>query len=92
MITFTRPGKRKIGYTGDPLPMVEVRIAENGEICLRGDNVMQGYYQRKEETEQILKDGWLHTGDIGVLDKNGLKITGRIKEIIVTSNGKNINP
>ena len=92
MITFTRPGKRKIGYTGDPLPMVEVRIAENGEICLKGDNVMQGYYQRKEETEQILKDGWLHTGDIGVLDKNGLKITGRIKEIIVTSNGKNINP
>ena len=92
MITFTRPGKRKIGYTGDPLPMVEVRIAENGEICLRGDNVMQGYYQRKEETEQILKDGWLHTGDIGVLDNNGLKITGRIKEIIVTSNGKNINP
>ena len=92
MITFTRPGKRKIGYTGDPLPMVEVRIAENGEICLKGDNVMQGYYQRKGETEQILKDGWLHTGDIGVLDKNGLKITGRIKEIIVTSNGKNINP
>ncbi len=92
MITFTRPGKRKIGYTGDPLPNIEVKIADNGEICLRGDNVMQGYYQRKEETEQILKDGWLYTGDMGKLDKYGLKITGRIKEIIVTSNGKNINP
>ena len=92
MITFTRPGKRKIGYTGDPLPHVEVKIAENGEIVLKGDNVMQGYYQRPEETDQILKDGWLYTGDTGVLDKYGLRITGRIKEIIVTSNGKNINP
>ena len=92
MITFTRPGKRKIGYTGDPLPMVDIKIAENGEICLRGDNVMQGYYQRPDETNQILIDGWLHTGDMGKLDKYGLKITGRLKEIIVTSNGKNINP
>lgn len=92
MITFTRPGRRKIGYTGDPLPNIEVKIADNGEICLKGDNVMQGYYQRKDETDQILIDGWLHTGDIGVLNKHGLKITGRIKEIIVTSNGKNINP
>ncbi|MBO7201211.1 MAG: AMP-binding protein [Bacteroidales bacterium] len=92
MITFTRPGKRKIGYTGDPLPHVDVKIAENGEIILKGDNVMQGYYQRQEETDQILVDGWLHTGDTGMMDKNGLKITGRIKEIIVTSNGKNINP
>ena len=92
MITFTRPGKRKIGYTGDPLPHVDVKIAENGEIILKGDNVMQGYYERQEETAQILKDGWLHTGDTGVMDKYGLRITGRIKEIIVTSNGKNINP
>ena len=92
MITFTRPGKRKIGYTGDPLPHVDVKIAENGEIILKGDNVMQGYYERQEETAQILKDGWLHTGDTGVMDKHGLRITGRIKEIIVTSNGKNINP
>ncbi|MBR5783966.1 MAG: AMP-binding protein, partial [Bacteroidales bacterium] len=92
MVTFTRPGKRKIGYTGDPLPHVDVKIAENGEIILKGDNVMQGYYERQEETAQILKDGWLHTGDTGVMDKYGLRITGRIKEIIVTSNGKNINP
>lgn len=92
MISFTRPGRRKIGYAGELLPNIEAKISEKGEICVKGDNVMKGYYNRKEETDQIIKDGWLHTGDMGVLDKYGLKITGRIKEIIVTSNGKNINP
>ena len=92
MISFTRPGRRKVGYAGDLLPNIEIKIEENGEICVKGDNVMKGYYKREEETAQIIKDGWLHTGDMGVLDKYGLKITGRIKEIIVTSNGKNINP
>ena len=92
MISFTRPGRRKVGYAGELLPNIEVKIAENGEICVKGDNVMKGYYNRPEETAQIIKDGWLHTGDMGILDKYGLKITGRIKEIIVTSNGKNINP
>ncbi|MBQ4548701.1 MAG: AMP-binding protein [Bacteroidales bacterium] len=92
MISFTRPGRRKVGYAGDLLPNIEAKIAENGEICVKGDNVMKGYYKREEDTAQIIKDGWLHTGDMGVLDKYGLKITGRIKEIIVTSNGKNINP
>lgn len=93
MITFTRPGRRKIGYAGDPLPGIEVKISEeNGEVCVRGDNVMMGYYNRPEETAQIIKDGWLHTGDVGILDQYGLKLTGRIKDIIVTPNGKNINP
>ncbi|MBQ2906537.1 MAG: AMP-binding protein [Bacteroidales bacterium] len=92
MISFTRPGRRKVGYAGELLPNIEAKIAENGEILVKGDNVMKGYYKREEETAQIIKDGWLHTGDMGVLDKYGLKITGRIKEIIVTSNGKNINP
>ena len=92
MISFTRPGRRKVGYAGELLPNIEVKISEKGEICVKGDNVMQGYYKREEETNDIIKDGWLHTGDMGVLDKYGLKITGRIKEIIVTSNGKNINP
>ena len=92
MISFTRPGRRKVGYAGELLPNIEVKISEQGEICVKGDNVMQGYYQREEETQQIIKDGWLHTGDMGILDQYGLKITGRIKEIIVTSNGKNINP
>ncbi|MEG2070423.1 MAG: AMP-binding protein [Bacteroidales bacterium] len=92
MITFTRPGKRKIGYAGHPLQGIEVKIAGNGEVLVKGDNIMQGYYQRPEETAQVIKNGWLHTGDVGILDKYGLKLTGRIKDIIVTSNGKNINP
>lgn len=92
MISFTRPGGRKIGYAGHPLPGIEVRIDDNGEVCVRGDNVMVGYYHREEETRAIIRDGWLHTGDTGILDKYGLKLTGRIKDIIVTSNGKNINP
>ncbi|MBR4156047.1 MAG: AMP-binding protein [Bacteroidales bacterium] len=92
MISFTRPGRRKVGYAGELLPNIEVKISEKGEICVKGDNVMQGYYKREEETNDIIRDGWLHTGDMGLLDKYGLKITGRIKEIIVTSNGKNINP
>lgn len=92
MISFTRPGKDEIGYSGELLPKLEIRFSEIGEISVKGPNVMSGYYNRPEDTAQILKDGWLHTGDIGILDKKGLKITGRIKEIIVTSNGKNINP
>ena len=92
MISFTHPGKRKIGYAGFPLKGMAIKLEPSGEICVQGDNVMQGYYNREEETAQIIKDGWLHTGDIGHLDKYGLKITGRIKEILVTSNGKNINP
>lgn len=92
MISFTRPGKDEIGYSGELLPGLEIRFSDIGEISVKGPNVMSGYYNRPEDTAQILKDGWLHTGDIGTLGKKGLKITGRIKEIIVTSNGKNINP
>lgn len=92
MISFTRPGRRKIGYTGDPLTGVELRFTDKGEVCVRGRNVMQGYYNRPEETAQVIQDGWLHTGDTGCLDRHGLRLTGRIKEIIVTSGGKNINP
>lgn len=92
MISFTRPGEWKIGYVGKPLPGIEVITDESGEVCVRGDNVMPGYYNRPEETAEVIRDGWLHTGDTGVLDKFGLQITGRVKDIIVTSNGKNINP
>jgi long-chain acyl-CoA synthetase len=92
MITFTRPGKVRIGSPGLPMPCNEVRIVD-GEIIARGRNIMQGYYNRPEETAEVLKDGWLHTGDLGHLDKDGyLHITGRKKEIIVLSSGKNINP
>jgi len=92
IISFTHPGKRKIGYAGYPLKEMDIKIEPTGEICVRGENVMQGYYRRPEETAQIIRDGWLHTGDTGLIDKYGVKITGRLKEIMVTPNGKNINP
>ena len=92
MITFTRPGKVFPGSAGQPLKTNEVKVID-GEIVNRGRNVMQGYYNRPEETSAILKDGWLYTGDLGYLDDdNRIFITGRKKEIIVLSNGKNINP
>ena len=93
MIAFTRPGEWKIGYCGRLLKGVELRIEESGELCVKGPNVMLGYYNRPKETADIIRDGWLYTGDTGIFHpKYGVKITGRIKEIIVTSNGKNINP
>ncbi len=93
MISFTRPGERKVGYCGRMLPGCEYKIEESGEICVRGANVMKGYYNREEETAQVMRGGWLHTGDTAIYDdKYGIQITGRIKEIIVTPNGKNINP
>jgi len=92
MITFTRPGKLKIGSPGQALPGMDLEIRD-GEIVARGKNVMKGYYNRPEETADVIKDGWLYTGDLGRIDKNGfLFITGRKKEIIVMPNGKNINP
>ncbi len=92
MITFTRPGKVLPGSAGQPLKTNEVKVID-GEIVNRGRNVMQGYYNRPEETSAILKDDWLYTGDLGYLDDdNRIFITGRKKEIIVLSNGKNINP
>lgn len=83
---------------GPPIPGVEVRISEPdtsgiGEIAVRGSNVMLGYYQNKEATDEVLKDGWLYTGDLGHIGKDGyLYITGRMKSIIVTQTGKNIYP
>ena len=92
MITFTHPGKWKIGYAGYPLKDMDIKLSPAGEICIKGANVMQGYYKRQKETDNIIVDGWLHTGDLGLINKYGLKIIGRIKDIIVMPNGKNINP
>jgi long-chain acyl-CoA synthetase len=92
MITFTRPGAVLVGSPGPAVPTVEMKI-DNGEIIARGNNIMMGYYNRPEETAQIIKNGWLYTGDKGSIDENGfLHISGRTKEIIVLSNGKNVNP
>ena len=94
MISFTRPNDILPGSVGRVLPCMETKILETGELCAKGPNVMQGYYNRPEETAQVLdSDGWIHTGDMARFDEAGhLFITGRTKEIIVLSNGKNVNP
>lgn len=93
IISFTRPGDVIPGCVGLPMSTVNVRIM-NGEICVKGPNVMLGYYNRPEETAQVIdSEGFIHTGDLGFIDELGrIHITGRSKEIIVLSNGKNVQP
>jgi long-chain acyl-CoA synthetase len=82
-----------LGLLGRPMIGVEVKIADDGEILVRGDNVCMGYYKDPAATAELLRDGWLHSGDVGKLDADGyLQITGRKKEIIVTSGGKKTAP
>jgi long-chain acyl-CoA synthetase len=93
MITFPRLKEIRLGSCGQVLDGCEVRIGEGGEILARGPNVMLGYYGRPAETAEILRDGWLHTGDLGRLDEQGyLYVTGRLKEILVLASGKKVNP
>ncbi len=92
MITFTRPGHVVIGSAGQALPGLQIET-RNGEIVAKGPNIMMGYFNRPDETAEVLKEGWLHTGDLGEIDAKGyLRITGRRKEILVLPSGKNINP
>ncbi len=93
MIAFTRPGDLIPNCVGLPLDVEEIKIVD-GELCAKGPNIMQGYYNRPAETAAVIdKDGFLHTGDLGHLDEKGrIYITGRSKEIIVLSNGKNVQP
>lgn len=92
MISFPRPRKAKIGASGQQLSCNEIKVVDN-EIITRGRNVMQGYYNKPKETAEIIRDGWLYTGDLGFLDDDGyVFITGRKKELIILSNGKNISP
>jgi len=82
----------RVETVGPPFKGNIVKIAEDGEILIKGENVMLGYWNNKEETEKVLKDGWLHTGDIGEFENNFLKITDRKKDIIITPGGDNISP
>ena len=96
VITVSNRNKygREVGAVGQPLPGVEVKIAENGEIICRGHNVMMGYYKQPELTAEVIdKDGWFHTGDLGKFNEHGLlQITGRMKNLFKTSLGKYVNP
>jgi long-chain acyl-CoA synthetase len=93
VISVNGPGQRKLHSVGRPIPGMKVRIAEDGEILVRGHSVMRGYWRDETATSQVLRDGWLHTGDVGVIDDDGfLQITDRKKDIIVNSGGDNVAP
>lgn len=91
--TSSTPEDFRFGTVGRALPGCEIKIADDGEVLIKGANIFQGYYKNDEATEETIVDGWLHTGDLGELDADGyLSITGRKKDIIITAGGKNITP
>jgi long-chain acyl-CoA synthetase len=92
-VSVNQPDDMRFGTVGRPLAEVAVRVAADGEIEIKSRKVFAGYYRSREETDQVLKDGWFKTGDIGIIDSDGfIHITDRKKDIIVTAGGKNIAP
>ena len=93
VISVNRPGSERADTVGPQLPGVEVRLSEDAELLVRGDNVMTGYWNDPEATAKALIDGWLHTGDLAEIDPDGhIRIVGRLKDLIVNSGGDNIAP
>src|SRR5262249_13703143 len=93
LLTVNRPQAFKDDAVGLPLPSLELKIAEDGEVLARGPSIMPGYYNNPEATREALEDGWLHTGDLGYMDEDGfLNIQGRKKAVIVTPGGKKVYP
>ncbi len=93
IVSANRPGNNHVGSVGVPFEGIEIRIAEDGEILVRGPNVMRGYYGQPEATAAVIKDGWFYTGDVGHMDKDGrLYITDRKKDLFKLSNGKYVAP
>ncbi len=91
--TVSTPSDHRFGTVGRAAPGIDVRIADDGELLIRGPNIFAGYHNNDAATAEVLIDGWLHTGDLGEIDADGyVKITGRKKEIIITAGGKNLSP
>ena len=93
VVSCNLPQNIKVETVGPPFKTTQVKIASDGEILIKGENIMLGYWNKKEETDMVIRDGWLHTGDIGEFNVDGnLKITDRKKELIVNLGGDNISP